>query len=101
MIIEFFLEDLSLGRLGEFRECLSLLLLCFQVPTLQKNQYTKGAYLWVMCPELLQSYCGMAYSTTFQTPNKKLETNIWGAPERNVPVRSLFHETHLFNKICS
>ena len=44
----------------------------FQVPTSRNSQCAKVAYLGVACPELLQSYFGVAYSATLQKKRKQM-----------------------------
>ena len=48
----------------------------FQMPATQNNQYAKAVYFGVTCPELLQSYFGVAYSATFTTYELLLQKNL-------------------------
>lgn len=52
--------------MGGVRRKLSLHLLFLKVPSAQKNQSIKMDFLGVACPELLQSYFGVAYSAILQ-----------------------------------
>lgn len=68
MAIEFLLEDLSLGGVRRkpvpalpFLRCLQLKIINYQ-----------SSVFWVTCPELLQSYFGVAYSTTLQRQGETL-----------------------------
>lgn len=68
MAIEFLSEDLSLGGVQRkpvpalpFLRCLQLKIINYQ-----------SSVFWVACPELLQSYFGVAYSATLQRQGETL-----------------------------
>lgn len=58
LVTEFFLQDLSLGRKGEFRESLSLHLLFLEYLNSKQSTYQSSLF-WSVYPERLQSYFGV------------------------------------------
>lgn len=58
LVTEFFLQDLPLGRKGDFRESLSLHLLFLEYLNSKQSTYQSSLF-WSVYPEHLQSYLGV------------------------------------------